>query len=129
MPSNFLELALFMEADRMGGLLEAMTEEKLANQRLVVKNEKRQRVDNQPYGLAFEKISQTMFPPEHPYHWTVIGSLEDLTNASMDDVQGFFRRFYVPNNASLTIAGDFDPTEARTLVEKHFGPIPGGAER
>jgi len=127
-PSNFLELALFMEADRMGSLLEAMTEERLANQRLVVKNEKRQRVDNQPYGLAFEKIAATMYPPEHPYHWTVIGSLEDLSNASMDDVKGFFRRYYVPNNASLTIAGDFDPAEARRLVEKHFGAIAGGSE-
>jgi zinc protease len=127
-PANFLELALFMEADRMGGLLEAMTEEKLSNQRLVVKNERRQRVDNQPYGLAFEKIAATMYPPQHPYHWTVIGSLDDLTAASMDDVKEFFRRFYVPNNASLVLAGDFDPEAARRLVEKHFGSIPRGPE-
>ncbi|MDQ3687261.1 MAG: insulinase family protein [Acidobacteriota bacterium] len=127
-PSNFLELALFMEADRMGGLLEAMTEEKLANQRFVVKNEKRQRIDNQPYGLAFEKIAATMYPPNHPYHWTVIGSLEDLTNASMEDVKAFFRRYYVPNNASLTIAGDFDSAEARRLVEKYFSAIERGGE-
>jgi predicted Zn-dependent peptidase len=127
-PSNFLELALFMESDRMGGLLEAMTMEKLNNQRDVVKNEKRQRIDNQPYGQVFAKISETMYPPEHPYHWLTIGSLEDLSAASMEDVQGFFRRYYVPNNASLTISGDFDAAEARRLVEKYFGPIPRGGE-
>ena len=125
-PSNFLELALFMEADRMGGLLDAMTLEKLDNQRDVVKNERRQGVDNQPYGTAFEKISQLMYSPEHPYSWTTIGSLEDLTNASMDDVKAFFREYYVPNNASLVIAGDFNPKEARNLVEKHFGAIAEG---
>ena len=128
LPANFLELGVFMEADRMGGLLEAMTEEKLANQRDVVKNEKRQRIDNQPYGMVFGKIAETMYPPEHPYHWLTIGSLEDLTAASMEDVKGFFRTYYVPNNASLTIAGDFNPAEARRLVEKHFGPIPSGGE-
>ncbi|HYN86666.1 MAG TPA: pitrilysin family protein [Pyrinomonadaceae bacterium] len=127
-PSNFLETALYLEADRMGGLLEAMTEEKLANQRDVVKNEKRQRYDNVPYGLIGAKISEVMYPPEHPYHWLTIGSLEDLTAASMDDVKDFFRRFYVPNNASLVIAGDFRPEEARRLVEKHFGAIPRGPE-
>ena len=126
LPSNFLELALFLEADRMGGLLEAMTEEKLANQRDVVKNEKRQRYDNAPYGLVGEKIAQALYPPEHPYHWLTIGSLEDLSAASMDDVKGFFRRYYVPNNASLVIAGDFNPAEARRLVEKYFSPVPKG---
>ncbi|HYE16179.1 MAG TPA: pitrilysin family protein, partial [Pyrinomonadaceae bacterium] len=118
LPSNFLELAIFMEADRMGGLLEAMTEEKLANQRDVVKNEKRQNYDNRPYGLVGAKINETLYPPDHPYHWLTIGSLDDLTAASMEDVKGFFRRYYVPNNASLVIAGDFDPSEARRLVEK-----------
>jgi zinc protease len=127
MPANFLELALFMEADRMGGLLEAMTEEKLANQRDVVKNEKRQNYDNRPYGLVGARIAEAMYPPNHPYHWLTIGSLDDLTAASMEDVKGFFRRYYVPNNASLVIAGDFNPAEARRLVEKHFGPIPKGA--
>ncbi|HEU4597088.1 MAG TPA: pitrilysin family protein [Pyrinomonadaceae bacterium] len=128
LPANFLELGIFMEADRMGGLLPAMTEEKLANQRDVVKNEKRQRIDNQPYGMVSAKINETLYPPDHPYHWLTIGSLEDLTAASMEDVQGFFRTYYVPNNASLVIAGDFDPAEARRLVEKYFGPIPRGGE-
>ncbi|MCO6510343.1 MAG: insulinase family protein [Aridibacter famidurans] len=127
-PSNFLELALFMEADRMGGLLEAMTMDKLNNQRDVVKNERRQRYDNQPYGTAFEKISSLMYPADHPYHWTTIGSLEDLSAASMEDVQSFFRKYYVPNNASLVIAGDFDEKQARQWVEKYFGPIKGGDE-
>ncbi|REJ77369.1 MAG: insulinase family protein [Acidobacteria bacterium] len=127
-PSNFLELALFMEADRMGGLLEAMTMEKLNNQRDVVKNERRQRYDNRPYGTAFEKISSLIYPADHPYHWTTIGSLEDLSNASMEDVQSFFRKYYAPNNASLVIAGDFDEKQARTWVEKYFAPIKGGSE-
>lgn len=126
-PSNFLELALFMEADRMGGLLDAMTMEKLNNQRDVVKNERRQRYDNQPYGTAFEKIFAQMFPAGHPYNWTTIGSLEDLSAASMEDVQAFFRQYYVPNNASLVIAGDFNEKQARTWVEKYFGGIPTGA--
>lgn len=128
LPSNFLELALFMEADRMGGLLEAMTQEKLDNQRDVVKNERRQRYDNQPYGTAFEKISELMYPKDHPYSWTTIGSLKDLTAASMDDVKAFFRQYYVPNNATLVIAGDFDPAQAKKWVEKYFGPIPAGSE-
>lgn len=127
LPSNFLELALFMEADRMGGLLEAMTQEKLDNQRDVVKNERRQRYDNQPYGTAFEKIFAEIHPKDHPYNWTTIGSLEDLSAASMDDVKAFFRQYYVPNNASLTIAGDFDEKQARAWVEKYFGPIPAGS--
>ncbi len=126
-PSNFLELALFMEADRMGGLLDAMTQAKLDNQRDVVKNERRQRYDNQPYGTAFEKIFAQMFPSPHPYNWTTIGSLDDLTAASMDDVKAFFRQYYVPNNASLVIAGDFDKAQARSWVEKYFGPIEEGA--
>jgi zinc protease len=127
-PSNFLELALFMEADRMGNLLEAMTMEKLNNQRDVVKNERRQRYDNAPYGTAFEKINSLIYPPDHPYHWTTIGSLADLSAASMEDVQAFFRQYYVPNNATLVIAGDFDPKQARTWVEKYFGPIKSGGE-
>jgi zinc protease len=127
-PSNFLELALFMEADRMGGLLEAMTMEKLNNQRDVVKNERRQRVDNQPYGQAGEKIGEIMFPKGHPYNWSVIGSLDDLSAASLEDVKNFFRQYYVPNNASLVIAGDFDSKLARTWVEKYFGGIAKGDE-
>ncbi|MGI9055607.1 MAG: M16 family metallopeptidase [Pyrinomonadaceae bacterium] len=127
-PSNFLELALFMEADRMGGLLEAMTMEKLDNQRAVVQNERRQRYDNQPYGTAFEKLSAIMYPTDHPYHWTTIGSLADLNAASMEDVQAFFRQYYAPNNASLVIAGDFDPKQAKMWVEKYFGPIAAGKD-
>jgi zinc protease len=126
-PSNFLELALFMEAGRMGGLLEAMTQEKLDNQRDVVKNERRQNYDNQPYGTAREKIAAIMYPENHPYHWLTIGSMEDLTAASQDDVKAFFRQYYVPNNASLVIAGDFNPKDARKMVEKYFGPIQKGS--
>ncbi len=125
-PSNFLESALFVEAGRMKGLLEAMTQTKLDNQRDVVKNEKRQRIDNQPYGQATYKITEAMYPEGHPYRWSVIGSMEDLSAAAMDDVKGFFRRYYVPNNASLVIAGDFDPKEARAWVEKYFGADPEG---
>lgn len=125
-PSNYLERALFLEADRMGGLLDALTEVKLANQRDVVKNEKRQNYDNRPYGLASARIAELLYPRDHPYHWLTIGALEDLTAASMNDVKGFFRRFYTPNNASLAIAGDINPREARALVTKHFGTIPRG---
>ncbi len=125
-PSNFLELALFLEADRMGNLLEAMTQEKLDNQRDVVKNERRQRYDNQPYGTAGEKIMDIIYPKGHPYNWTTIGSLDDLTAASQEDVKAFFRQYYVPNNASLVIAGDFNPRQARAWVQKYFGPIKKG---
>ena len=126
-PSNFLELALFMEADRMGGLLDAMTQEKLNNQRDVVKNERRQRYDNQPYGTASERIGAIMFPQGHPYNWSVIGSLDDLSAASLEDVKGFFRQYYVPNNASLVIAGDFQPKQAKQWAEKYFGQIAKGS--
>ncbi|MBX7170711.1 MAG: insulinase family protein [Pyrinomonadaceae bacterium] len=127
-PSNFLELALYLEADRMGGLLEAMSQEKLDNQRDVVKNERRQRVDNVPGGTASERILEVMYPKEHPYSWDVIGSMSDLSAASMDDVKGFFRTYYVPNNAVLAIAGKFDEKQARAWVEKYFGPIAKGAD-
>ncbi len=127
-PSNFLELALFLEADRLGGLLEAMTQEKLDNQRDVVKNERRQRVDNQPYGTAFEKIGAIMYPKGHPYNWTTIGSLEDLQAASMEDVKSFFRQYYTPNNTVLVLAGDFDDKQARGWIEKYFGPIAKGSD-
>ena len=126
-PSNFLETALFMEAGRMGRLLETVTQERLDNQRDVVKNEKRQRIDNQPYGQAFGRLMSALYPREHPYSWPVIGSMEDLTAASLEDVSAFFRTYYVPNNASLVLAGDFDPVKARALVEKHFGAITSGA--
>ena len=129
MPSHQLELALWLEADRMARLLPAMTQEKLDTQRDVVKNERRWSVDNQPYGTWWEKLPALCFPPEHPFHHSLIGSMEDLTAASLEDVAEFFRTYYTPDNAVLTIAGDFDPAAARAMVERHFGPIPRGAGR
>ncbi|MGD8276753.1 MAG: pitrilysin family protein [Gemmatimonadota bacterium] len=126
LPSHYLELGLWLEADRMGGLLPAMTQEKLDNQRDVVKNERRWRVDNQPYGDWDERIQALVFPPEHPYHHSVIGSMEDLDAASLADVEAFFRTYYTPNNAVLTLCGDFDPDQAMTQVERYFGAIPMG---
>jgi zinc protease len=125
-PSNYLELALYLEADRMGFLIPAMTQEKLDNQRDVVKNERRQNVDNQPYGTAFEKIAKALYPPDHPYSWPVIGYMEDLSAASLGDVAEFFRVYYAPNNAVLSIAGDFDRARVMAWVEKYFGGIPRG---
>lgn len=125
-PANCLELALWMESDRMAYLLPAMTQKKLDNQRSVVKNERRQSYENRPYGLTEEIISAALYPPQHPYSWPVIGSMVDLDKASREDVADFFRRYYHPANASLCIAGDFDPAEARRLVEKYFAPIPAG---
>ncbi|HEX8320954.1 pitrilysin family protein [Longimicrobium sp.] len=125
-PSNFLERVLWQEADRMGFLLNAMTQEKLDNQRSVVQNERRQNYDNAPYGLAGETISRLLFPAGHPYSWTTIGSLTDLNAASMEDVSGFFRQYYAPNNASLAVVGDFDPAQARRWIERYFGSIPSG---
>jgi predicted Zn-dependent peptidase len=124
MPSHELELALWLESDRLGGLLPAMTQEKLDNQRDVVKNERRWSVDNQPYGSWDEKLQGLLFPEDHPYHHSTIGSMEDLDAASLDDVREFFAAHYAPNNAVLTIAGDFEPGPALKMVEKHFGPIP-----
>jgi zinc protease len=128
-PSNQLALALWLEADRMGRLLPAMTQQKLDTQRDVVKNERRWSVDNQPYGTWWEKLPALAFPAEHPFHHSLIGSMEDLTAASLDDVATFFATYYTPDNAVLSIAGDFDPDEARWLVEEYFGPIPRGANR
>ncbi len=127
-PSNFLELALFMEADRLANLLPAMTQEKLNNQRDVVKNERRQAVDNQPYGTAPEKIGKIMYPKGHPYNWTTLGSLEDLQAASLDDVKSFFRQYYIPNNTFLVVLGDFDEKQARGWIQKYFGPIARGSD-
>jgi len=128
-PSHHLELALWLEADRMGALLPAMTQEKLDTQRDVVKNERRWSVDNQPYGTWWERLPALCFPPEHPFHHSLIGSMEDLSAASLEDVAEFFRTFYTPDNAVLTIAGDFNPATAHALVEKHFGVIPRGSGR
>ena len=127
-PSNHLELALWLESDRMGYLLEVLTDRKLDVQRDVVKNERRQNYENRPYGMAPMLLQPALFPAPHPYHWTTIGSPEDLDNASLEDVSSFFKRFYTPNNASLAIVGDFDPDEANELVERYFGAIPAGPE-
>ncbi|UCC47337.1 MAG: insulinase family protein [Gemmatimonadota bacterium] len=126
-PSNALELALFLDSDRMGYLLDAMSPETVDGQRDVVKNERRQRLENSPYGLAFPTMFENLFPPGHPYNWPVIGSMEDLSAASHDDVVEFFTRYYSPANASLAIAGDIDPEEARALVEKWFSDVPARA--
>ena len=126
-PSDQLELALWLESDRMGFLLDVMTQEKLDNQRDIVKNEKRQNYDNKPYGRAWAIIPEMMFPEGHPYHWIPIGSMEDLSAASLEDVSDFFKKYYIPNNASLCIAGDIDKEETKKLVEKYFGSIPSGA--
>lgn len=127
-PSNYLELALWLESDRMGFLLPALSQEKLDNQREVVKNERRQRVDNQPGGQAMEKMLEALYPADHPYYHSVIGSMADLSAASLDDVSNFFRTYYSPNNATLVISGDFDPAQAKAFVEKYFGPLPRGPE-
>ena len=125
-PSNQLGLALWLEADRMGALLPAMTQKKLDTQRDVVKNERRWSVDNQPYGTWWEKLPELAFPEWHPFHHSLIGSMEDLSEASLEDVEQFFRTFYTPDNAVLSIAGDFDAAEVRKLVEEMFGGIPRG---
>ncbi len=125
-PSNQVELALWLESDRMGTLTETLTKEKLDNQREVVKNERRQSVDNQPYGSWLEKSEELMFPESHPYHHSVIGSMADLSAASVDDVRSFFKTYYAPNNAVLVIAGDIDVPQTKAMVRKYFGPIPRG---
>ena len=124
LPSHELELALWLEADRLASLLPAITQEKLDNQRNVVKNERRWLIDNQPYGTLDEKMHELLFPESHPYHHTHRGSMEDLSAASLADVTEFFSSYYAPNNAVLTVAGDFDPGTAVAMIEKHFGPIP-----
>ena len=125
-PSNELALALWLEADRMGELLPAMTQEKLDTQRDVVKNERRWAVDNQPYGTMLEKMQELVFPSSHPFQHSLIGSMDDLSAASLDDVAQFFATYYTPDNAVLSIAGDFDRAETRKLVVDYFGPIPRG---
>jgi zinc protease len=127
LPGHELELALWLESDRMASLLPAMTQEKLDNQRDVVKNERRYSVDNQPYGDWDERIQALVYPEGHPYHHPTIGSMEDLSAASLDDVREFFATYYAPNNAVLTIAGDFETDAAMRMVERHFGPIPRNA--
>jgi zinc protease len=125
-PSNELALALWLEADRMGELLPAMTQEKLDTQRDVVKNERRWAVDNQPYGTMLEKMQELVFPSSHPFQHSLIGSMDDLSAASLDDVAQFFATYYTPDNAVLSIAGDFDTAETRELVLDYFGPVARG---
>jgi predicted Zn-dependent peptidase len=125
-PSNHLETALWLESDRMGFLLDAMTEEKLQTQKEVVKNERRQGTEAAPYGIAREKMWHALFPLPHPYHGDVIGSMEDLNAATMEDVKNFFRKWYAPSNATLAIVGDFDVARTKALVEKYFGNLPSG---
>jgi predicted Zn-dependent peptidase len=124
MPSHQLELALWLEADRMGTLLDALSQENLDNQREVVKNEKRWSYDNRPYGSWNEKMLGAIFPPEHPYHHPTIGSMDDLDAASVEDVSAFFRLHYAPNNAVLSVVGDVDPAAVRGWVDRYFGSIP-----
>jgi zinc protease len=127
-PSNQLELALWLESDRMGFLLDTLTQERLDNQKAVVRKERQQSVENVPYVPGEEKLFQLLFPNSHPYGSYVIGSHADLEAASLDDVKSFFKSYYTPNNTSLVIAGDFDPATLKPLVEKYFGSIPKGGE-
>jgi zinc protease len=128
LPSNQLELALWLESDRMGYLLDEVDVAALANQQDVVRNERRQSVENTPYGIADEAVIQTLFPPGHPYYGNVIGSHQDIQAARLDDVKRFFKQYYAPNNASLAIVGDFDTPQAKALVAKHFGSLKAGAQ-
>ncbi|HVY38430.1 MAG TPA: pitrilysin family protein [Polyangia bacterium] len=127
-PSNQLELALWLESDRMGFLLDRPSfKETLDNQRDVVKNERRQRYENRPAGIIPEVLAEAIYPADHPYHHPVIGSMADLSAASVDDVKAFFRTYYAPGNATLTVSGDIDRAKTKELVQKYFGPIPAGA--
>ena len=126
LPSNYLALGLWLESDRMGYFLPALTQEKLDIQREVVKEERRQRYDNVPYGTAFERLLRLAFNPEYSYHWATIGSMEDLEAASLDDIREFFATWYRPDNCTLTIVGDFAPDEARRLVEQYFAELEPG---
>jgi zinc protease len=125
-PSNQLELALWLEANRMGKLLPAMTQQKLDTQRDVVMNERRWSMDNQPYGSWMERLPALCFPAEHPFHHSLMGSMDDLAAASLDDIAQFFATYYTPDNAVLSIAGDFDRDDAKRLIDEHFGAIPRG---
>ncbi len=129
LPSHQLETALWLEADRMARLLPAMTQEKLDTQRDVVMNERRWSVDNQPYGTWWERLPALCHPADHPFHHSLIGSMQDLEAASLDDIATFFRTYYTPDNAVLTVAGDLDPAAARAMIDRHFGAIPRGGGR
>ena len=127
-PSNQLEKVLWLEADRMGYFLDAVTQEKFEVQRETVKNERGQRVDNQPYGLLYERVGEAMYPPDHGYNWSTIGYIEDLNRVDVNDLKQFFLRWYGPNNATLTIGGQYDEAQTLAWVDKYFGPIPRGPE-
>ena len=127
-PKNALEKILWMESDRMGYMINTVTQNAFSIQQNVVQNEKRQSVDNQPYGFTSWVIATNLYPKGHPYSWTVIGEMEDLKNASVEDVKAFHQQWYVPNNATLVLAGDFDVDEAKKLIEKYFGEIPRGGD-
>lgn len=126
LPSNYLELALWLESDRMGFMLPGLTQEKLDNQKDVVMNERRQRYDNQPYGLSWEILFSNLFSERHPYSWPTIGWMKDIEKFELDDVRNFFRTYYTPNNASLIIGGNFEIPTAKEIIEKYFCEIPSG---
>ena len=125
-PKDALEKMIWAEADKLGYFINTVTDPVLAKEKQVVKNEKRQSYDNRPYGHNFSVISKNLYPASHPYSWDVIGSLEDLQNATLQDVKNFYNRWYVPNNVTLTIAGDFDVKQTKSWVEKYFGDIKRG---
>jgi zinc protease len=125
-PKNALEMAMWLEADRMGYLTNTVTRAALTNQQNVVQNEKRESVDNAAYGFNSGLIYKNLYPVGHPYSWTVIGEMEDLANATVEDVRAFHKKFYSPNNATLTISGDINKDEVKAWVEKYFGEIPAG---
>jgi predicted Zn-dependent peptidase len=125
-PSNELPTALWLESDRMAFLLDTLDEKKLAVQRDVVSNERRQSYENRPYGIARLRLCDLLYPKPHPYYNCVIGTIEEIQSASMEDLRSFFRRYYAPNNASLVLVGDFDPKVAKELIQKYFGDVPAG---
>jgi zinc protease len=127
-PVSSLPLMMWLDSDRMGFLLPEITADKVDIQRGVVQNERRQSYENQPYGLAYENILSRLYPETHPYHWPVIGSMADLSAATLEDVRSFFKHYYTPNNATMAIAGDINPKQARALAEKYFGDVPRGPE-
>src|SRR6185503_16620194 len=126
LPANQLDLGLWLESDRMGYLLDTLDEQQLANQRDVVRGERRQSIENVPYGMVNEALFHNVYPKGHPYYANVIGSHADIQAAKLDDVKAFFKQYYTPNNASLAIVGDFDKAKTKQLVEKYFGPLKRG---
>ncbi len=127
-PKNALEKVLWLESDRMGFFINSVTQRKLAIQQNVVQNEKRQSEDNTPYGFTDYVISKNLYPADHPYNWEVIGEMEDLKNASLDDVKTYYEKFYGPNNATLVLAGDFNPDSVKVMINKYFGEIKSHGE-